>query len=33
VPVLSRGYTVRDENGKPLRNTGTNTDLTVLKQK
>ena len=33
VPVLSRGYTVRDEHGKPLRNTGTNTDLTVLKQK
>lgn len=33
VPVLSRGYTVRDEEGNALRNTGSNTDLTVLKQK
>lgn len=31
--VLSRGYTQRNELGEPLRNSGTNTDLTPLKQK
>ncbi|MEB3312062.1 MAG: PAS domain-containing protein [Snowella sp.] len=33
IPVLSRGFTLRDEKGQPLRNSGTNTDLTALKQK
>lgn len=28
VPVLSRGFIVRDANGKPVRVSGTNTDLT-----
>ncbi|MFM7191360.1 MAG: PAS domain-containing protein, partial [Microcystaceae cyanobacterium] len=33
VPVFSRGLTIRDDQGNPLRNVGTNTDLSVLKQK
>ena len=33
VYVLSRGYTQRNEQGQPQRNSGTNTDLTPLKQK
>lgn len=28
VPILARGFIQRDENGKPVRLTGTNTDLT-----
>jgi PAS domain S-box-containing protein len=33
VPVLARGYTLRNDLGQPVRNSGTNTDLTLLKQK
>jgi len=33
VPVFSRGLVLRDDQGNPLRNVGTNTDLSVLKQK
>jgi PAS domain S-box-containing protein len=33
VYVLSRGYTQRNEQGQPQRNSGTNIDLTPLKQK
>ncbi|MDD2934153.1 MAG: PAS domain S-box protein [Methylotenera sp.] len=32
VPVLSRGFILRDEHGTPLRVSGTNTDLTERKQ-
>jgi diguanylate cyclase (GGDEF)-like protein/PAS domain S-box-containing protein len=32
VPVLSRGFILRDEHGRPLRVSGTNTDLTERKQ-
>ena len=32
VPVLSRGLITRDENGKPIRVTGTNMDLSEHKQ-
>ena len=31
VPVLSRGFVLRDENGRALRMSGTNTDLTEAK--
>ncbi len=31
VPLLSRGFILRDEDGKPLRVSGTNTDLTERK--
>ncbi|MBJ7898908.1 MAG: PAS domain S-box protein [Cyanobacteria bacterium RI_101] len=33
ISVLSRGYTLRDAQGLAIRNCGTNTDLTPLKQK
>lgn len=33
VPVFSRGLTLRDDQGNPLRNVGTNTDLSLLKCK
>ena len=32
VPVLSRGFITRDENGNPIRVTGTNMDLSERKQ-
>ena len=32
VPVLSRGFVLRDENGRAIRMSGTNTDLTEAKQ-
>jgi diguanylate cyclase (GGDEF)-like protein/PAS domain S-box-containing protein len=32
VPVLSRGYVLRDEHGKAVRVSGTNTDLTERKE-
>jgi len=32
VPVLSRGFILRNESGKPVRVSGTNTDLTERKQ-
>ncbi|MDP3777123.1 PAS domain S-box protein [Methylotenera sp.] len=32
VPVLSRGFILRDEHGTPLRVSGTNSDLTERKQ-
>ena len=32
VPVLSRGFVLRDENGRAIRMSGTNTDLTQAKQ-
>ncbi len=32
VPVLSRGHILRDADGKPLRISGTNTDLTARKE-
>jgi diguanylate cyclase (GGDEF)-like protein/PAS domain S-box-containing protein len=32
VPVLSRGFILRDQHGRPLRVSGTNTDLTERKQ-
>lgn len=32
VPVLSRGFITRDDDGKPLRVTGTNSDLTERKK-
>ena len=32
VPVLSRGFILRDEHGMPLRVSGTNSDLTERKQ-
>ncbi|MEB3311254.1 MAG: PAS domain S-box protein [Snowella sp.] len=33
VPILSRGRLERDVNGRPIRSSGTNIDLTLLKQK
>lgn len=32
VPVLTRGYVLRDEQGRAIRVSGTNTDLTAYKQ-
>ncbi len=32
VPILTRGFILRDESGKPIRVSGTNMDLTNLKQ-
>lgn len=32
VPVLTRGYIVRDDNGKAIRISGTNTDITEFKK-
>jgi PAS domain S-box-containing protein len=32
VPLVSRGYILRDDQGNPLRVSGTNTDVTELKQ-
>lgn len=33
VPILSRGIIERDASGRPVRSSGTNIDLTLLKQK